>query len=178
MAFTGPLEDRIAIRELMDTHAHGVMAKDAELWGSMWADDAFWALPEYPDLAGFHGKEAIVGGDQIKPRRECQARRPRGSHKDSAARQEVVILESHAREESALLAFDIANGTSVDTNAALGKALLPPVRYHIGTVGQQHNVLRPLRQQNCTLGHVIGFADERDGRPLVLVSVAFHAGMC
>ena len=60
MAFTGPLEDRVAIRELMDTHAHGVMAKDAELWGSMWADDAFWALPEYPDLAGFHGKEAIV----------------------------------------------------------------------------------------------------------------------
>lgn len=60
MAFTGPLEDRVAIRELMDIHAHGVMAKDAELWGSIWADDAYWALPEYPDLGGFSGKDAIV----------------------------------------------------------------------------------------------------------------------
>lgn len=60
MAFTGPLEDRVAIRELMDTHAHGVMTKDAELWGSIWAEDAFWELPEYPDLGGFAGKQAIV----------------------------------------------------------------------------------------------------------------------
>ncbi|MFA7585230.1 MAG: nuclear transport factor 2 family protein [Novosphingobium sp.] len=62
MAFTGPLEDRIAIRELMDTHAHGVMSKDVALWSSIWADDAFWALPEYPGLDGFQGKEAIVAG--------------------------------------------------------------------------------------------------------------------
>ena len=61
-AFTGPLEDRIAIRELMDTHAHGVMTKDAALWGSIWAEDAYWALPEYPDLGGFQGKAAIVAG--------------------------------------------------------------------------------------------------------------------
>lgn len=61
MAFTGPIEDRTAIRELMDTHAHGVMTKDPDLWGSIWAEDAFWELPEYPDLGGFDGKEAIVG---------------------------------------------------------------------------------------------------------------------
>lgn len=60
MSFTGPVEDRLAIRELMDTHAHGVMTKDAELWGSIWAEDAFWDLPEYPDLGGFTGREAIV----------------------------------------------------------------------------------------------------------------------
>lgn len=60
MAFTGPLEDRIAIRELMNTHAHGVMTRDAKLWGSIWAEDAYWALPEYPDLGGFDGKDAIV----------------------------------------------------------------------------------------------------------------------
>jgi len=60
MAFTGPLEDRIAIRELMNTHAHGVMTLDAELWGSIWAENAYWALPEYPDLGGFDGREAIV----------------------------------------------------------------------------------------------------------------------
>lgn len=62
MAFTGPIEDRMAIRELMDTHAHGVMTKDAELWGSIWADDAQWDLPDYPDLGGFSGKRDIVAG--------------------------------------------------------------------------------------------------------------------
>ncbi|WP_298192709.1 nuclear transport factor 2 family protein [Novosphingobium sp.] len=60
--FTGPLEDRILIREVMETYAHGVMTKDAELWASTWAEDAFWALPEFPDLGGFTGKAAIVAG--------------------------------------------------------------------------------------------------------------------
>lgn len=60
MPFSGPAEDRLAIRELMDTHAHGVMTRDAELWGSIWAEDAYWELPEYPDLGGFDGKAAIV----------------------------------------------------------------------------------------------------------------------
>ena len=62
MPFTGPLEDRILIRELMDTYSHGVMTRDADLWASTWADDAFWALPEFPDLGGFTGKAAIVAG--------------------------------------------------------------------------------------------------------------------
>ena len=60
MAFTGPLEDRIAIRELMNTHAHGVMTRDPEIWSTIWADDASWDLPEYPDLGAFEGKETIV----------------------------------------------------------------------------------------------------------------------
>lgn len=62
MPFEGPALDRLAIRELMDTHAHGVMTLDADLWGSIWADDAYWELPEYPDLGGFSGKQAIVAG--------------------------------------------------------------------------------------------------------------------
>jgi SnoaL-like domain len=60
MVFTGPIEDRIAIRELMDTHAHGVMTRDADVWSSIWADDARWSLPEYPDLGVFEGKDVIV----------------------------------------------------------------------------------------------------------------------
>ncbi|MGO4166566.1 nuclear transport factor 2 family protein [Novosphingobium sp. YAF33] len=60
MAFTGPLEDRILIRELLDTYAHGVMTRDAETWGGTWAEDAYWALPEFPDLGGYSGKAAIV----------------------------------------------------------------------------------------------------------------------
>lgn len=62
MAFSGPFEDRMTIRELMETYAHGVMNRDAEIWGSVWAEDAYWALPEYPDLGGFDGKPAIVAG--------------------------------------------------------------------------------------------------------------------
>lgn len=62
MAFTGPVEDRILIRETMETYAHGVMTRDVETWASTWADDAYWALPEFPDLGGFTGKPAIVAG--------------------------------------------------------------------------------------------------------------------
>lgn len=60
MAFKGPIEDRLAIRELMNTHAHGVMSVDADIWGSIWAEDASWFLPEYPDLGTFEGKDLIV----------------------------------------------------------------------------------------------------------------------
>lgn len=60
MGFTGPIEDRLAIRELMNTHAHGVMSVDSDIWGSIWAEDASWYLPEYPDLGTFVGKETIV----------------------------------------------------------------------------------------------------------------------
>ncbi|AOR75592.1 nuclear transport factor 2 family protein [Novosphingobium resinovorum] len=79
MAFTGPLEDRILIRELLDTYAHAVMTRDAETWASTWAEDSYWALPEFPDLGGFTGKETIVsawvesmknyglGGNAAKP---------------------------------------------------------------------------------------------------------------
>ncbi|HUD30808.1 MAG TPA: nuclear transport factor 2 family protein [Novosphingobium sp.] len=62
MAFTGPLEDRVLIRELLDTYAHAVMTRDAEAWAATWAEDAYWALPEFPDLGGFSGKAEIVAG--------------------------------------------------------------------------------------------------------------------
>jgi SnoaL-like domain len=60
MPFTGSLEGRAAIRELMDTHAHSVMTTDAELWGSIWADDASRSLCDYPDFGDFEGKATIV----------------------------------------------------------------------------------------------------------------------
>lgn len=55
--FTGPLEDRIAIRELNDTYGDGVVRVDAGTWGSVWADDAHWNLMGM----AVDGKEAIVG---------------------------------------------------------------------------------------------------------------------
>ncbi len=40
--FTGPMEDRLAIRELHETYGDGVVRFDAETWGSVWANDAQW----------------------------------------------------------------------------------------------------------------------------------------
>lgn len=62
MAFTGPLADRVEIRELIEVYADAVMRGDAEEWGTVWAEDAFWSLPEFPGLEAFHGREAIVAG--------------------------------------------------------------------------------------------------------------------
>ncbi len=62
MVFNGPLEDRILVRELIETYANAVMERDMDAWGAVWAEDAYWALPEYPDLEGFRGRKAIVDG--------------------------------------------------------------------------------------------------------------------
>lgn len=54
--FTGPVEDRLAIRELNETYGDGVLRFDAETWGSTWAEDAVW------DFMGMElkGRSAIV----------------------------------------------------------------------------------------------------------------------
>jgi len=54
----GPLEDRIAIRELIEEFAAAVMRIDAERWSKTWAIDGAWKLPSLP--------EDVVGRDQIK----------------------------------------------------------------------------------------------------------------
>lgn len=54
--FTGPIEDRLAIRELAETYGDGVVRFDRETWASVWAEDAEW------DFMGttIAGREAIV----------------------------------------------------------------------------------------------------------------------
>ncbi len=42
MAFTGPMEDRLAIRELYDTYGDGSCRADAETFLSCWAEDGQW----------------------------------------------------------------------------------------------------------------------------------------
>lgn len=42
MPFTGPLEDRIAIRELYDAYADGANRMDRAAWLAPWADHAVW----------------------------------------------------------------------------------------------------------------------------------------
>lgn len=60
MAFTGPAEDRLAIRELLEVYADAVTRCDADTWGSCWADDAQWSMPDYPEFGTTNGKPAIV----------------------------------------------------------------------------------------------------------------------
>lgn len=54
--FSGPIEDRLAIRELAEVYGDGVVRIDPETWASVWAEDAQW------DFMGtlLEGREAIV----------------------------------------------------------------------------------------------------------------------
>lgn len=60
MPFDGPIEDRLAIRELLDAYADAVIQHDADAWGATWAEDGVWNLPDYPELGEVRGKDAIV----------------------------------------------------------------------------------------------------------------------
>lgn len=60
MISTGPLEDRLAIRELVESYNDAVMRFDADAWGANWADDGVWVLPQ----AEVAGKATIVGAWQ------------------------------------------------------------------------------------------------------------------
>ena len=53
---SGPLEDRLAIRELVDSYNDAVMRFDADAWGANWAEDGIWDLGQ----AEVAGKENIV----------------------------------------------------------------------------------------------------------------------
>ena len=44
MAFAGPLEDRIKIRELVETYNDAVFRRDADAWGNTWAEDSEWHI--------------------------------------------------------------------------------------------------------------------------------------
>ena len=58
MISTGPIEDRLMIRELVDSYNDAVMRFDKEAWAANWTDDATWVLPGTGD--GVTGKENFV----------------------------------------------------------------------------------------------------------------------
>ena len=62
MAFSGPLEDRIAIRELHDTYSDAGFRCDLEQWLSCFAEDCIWVT----ELGEVRGKDQLRGmWDQI-----------------------------------------------------------------------------------------------------------------
>jgi ketosteroid isomerase-like protein len=56
MISQGPIEDRLAIRELVESYNDAVMRFDAEAWGANWAEDGTWSLP---------GGNAVDGRENI-----------------------------------------------------------------------------------------------------------------
>jgi uncharacterized protein (TIGR02246 family) len=51
--YTGSVEDRLAIRERIETYSHAVFIHDADLWISNWAEDGVWQLPSIGiDISG------------------------------------------------------------------------------------------------------------------------------
>jgi uncharacterized protein (TIGR02246 family) len=86
------MEDRLAIRELMEAYADAVFRHDAEGWAACWTEDAVWALPTVEisplakmapawkqAMAGFpfagffvFPGEIVVEGDQARARSYTQ----------------------------------------------------------------------------------------------------------
>ena len=52
MISSGPIEDRLAIRELVDSYNDSVMRTDGEAWAENWRDDATWELPGAGPITG------------------------------------------------------------------------------------------------------------------------------
>lgn len=54
----GSMEDRLAIRELLEAFACAAMRGDAAKVGATWSEDGVWKLPSMPEAV--QGREAIV----------------------------------------------------------------------------------------------------------------------
>jgi uncharacterized protein (TIGR02246 family) len=52
MISSGPVEDRLAIRELVESYNDAVMRFDGEAWAANWRDDASWTLPGAGEIQG------------------------------------------------------------------------------------------------------------------------------
>jgi SnoaL-like domain len=90
----GQLEDRLAIRELIETFAVGAMRIDADIWGSTWAEEGSWKLPSMAEptmgkrnvVAAFKEKmgyvrimsmisfptDLVIDGDRARGKAYCQ----------------------------------------------------------------------------------------------------------
>ncbi|MEN3976851.1 nuclear transport factor 2 family protein [Emcibacter sp. SYSU 3D8] len=60
MAFEGPVDDRLAIHELVAAYADAVTCNDAQAWSALWAEDGVWELSAIPGMEHVVGRDAIV----------------------------------------------------------------------------------------------------------------------
>ena len=58
MISSGPIEDRLMIRELVESYNDAVMRFDKAAWAENWREDATWALPGTGD--GITGRDNFV----------------------------------------------------------------------------------------------------------------------
>ena len=61
MPFTGAIEDRLAIHELVAAYADGITMQDIDTLQNLWAEDAEWRIPYIPGFDHIVGREAIIG---------------------------------------------------------------------------------------------------------------------
>lgn len=52
MISQGPCEDRLAIRELIESYNDAVMRFDPEAWAATWTEDCSWSLPGGGEVKG------------------------------------------------------------------------------------------------------------------------------
>ena len=60
MPFNGPVEDKLEIHELVMVYGDAVTRKNSKDWGSTWAEDAIWSVPNFPGLEKVEGRKEIV----------------------------------------------------------------------------------------------------------------------
>lgn len=60
MAFIGPIEDRLEIRELIATYANAVTRNDPVAYAECWAEDGIWSIPALPGMERIEGRDAIM----------------------------------------------------------------------------------------------------------------------
>ena len=52
MISSGPIEDRLALRELVEAYNDAVMRVDADAWAENWAEEGTWSLPGMGEVQG------------------------------------------------------------------------------------------------------------------------------
>ena len=60
MVFSGLIEDRLALHELVMIYGDAVTRKDSSEWGKTWSEDAIWSVPNFPGLEKVEGRNQIV----------------------------------------------------------------------------------------------------------------------
>ena len=60
MVFSGPIDDKLSLHELVMSYGDAVSRKDSNDWRDTWAEDAIWSVPNFPGLEKVEGRNQIV----------------------------------------------------------------------------------------------------------------------